>query len=191
MLSIEEGITILRPLLYLVIIMIIYSVFVFKMYKFMAKKNLFELNLYQYSRAKHKGLKKTVDIILYILEYIIIFPIISFIWVAIISSLLFFMSEDPFKLIVLGAVAVVVTIRATSYFSEELSTEIAKLLPFGLLILALTKISTFAFLNYPELVKQLPELWRNSAYFIIFILIFEIVFRLLYSFNILYPEAEG
>ena len=177
--------------LYLVIIMVVYSVFVFRFYKLIAKKNIFELNLYQYSKAKHKGLKKSLEIIFYILEYAIIFPIISLVWVSIISALLFFMSEDPFGLIVLGAVAVVVTIRATSYFSEELSTEIAKLLPFGLLALALTKISTFAFLNYPELINQLPDLWKNGVYFIVFILAFEVILRILYSLNIFYPDAKG
>ena len=191
MLSIQEAMPVLRPLLYLVIIMVVYSVFVFRFYKLIAKKNIFELNLYQYSKAKHKGLKKSLEIIFYILEYAIIFPIISLVWVSIISALLFFMSEDPFGLIVLGAVAVVVTIRATSYFSEELSTEIAKLLPFGLLALALTKISTFAFLNYPELINQLPDLWKNGVYFIVFILAFEVILRILYSLNIFYPDAKG
>lgn len=190
-LSLNDAITILRPLLYLVVIMIIYAVFVFKFYKLISKKNIFELNLGQYDKSKHKKVDKTFEVIFYVLEYIIIFPIISLLWVLVISCILFFVSQDSFAVITLGAAAVIVTIRATSYFSEELSTEVAKILPFVLLAFYLTKMSAFGFLSYPQILMQLPQVYDMLPYYALFILAFEAVLRILYSLNILYPEPKA
>jgi len=189
-LSVEGAFSVLRPLVYLVMTMLIYSAFVFKFYKFISKRDIFELNLSQYSKSKHKGIKKSLGVVFFILEYLVVFPVISLVWVSIISALLFFISKDPFPLITLAAVGVVVTIRATSYFSEELSKELAKLLPLALLVISLMKISNFAFSNYSEFIRQFPILWENVIYYMLFILAFEVVLRIFYSLNLLYPEAK-
>ncbi|MBW3023002.1 hypothetical protein KY308_02775 [Candidatus Woesearchaeota archaeon] len=190
--SYEEAVPILKPLLYFVVVMVIYTTFVFKLYRFMARKNIFELNLYQYNKAKHGGVKKFFEVIFYVLEYIIIFPILAAAWVIVVAVLLFFMSEgDPFSVILMGAVAVVASVRITAYFSEELSREVAKLLPLALLALVLTKISSFTISGYTELADQVPALWKTGVYYLIFIIAVEFVFRILSSMNIIYPEPKA
>ena len=42
------------------IIIAIYSIFIWKFYKFLAKRNIIELNLSQYSRTEHPFLNKGV-----------------------------------------------------------------------------------------------------------------------------------
>jgi hypothetical protein len=189
--SVQEALPILKPLLYFVIAMVAYCVFVFKFYRFMARKNIFELNLYQYSKAEHAGPKKFFEVVFYVLEYIILFPIFTLVWVVILSALLFFMSENAdLSIIILGAVALVTTVRIAAYFSENLSQDVAKLLPFGLLAFVLTKISEFQISSYKLLLEQLPGLWKVGLYYLIFIIIIEFTFRILYSANLIYSEAK-
>ena len=191
-LSLQEAWPIIKPLIYFIIAMVAYCVFVFKFYTFMARKNIFELNLYQYNKVAHAGLKKFLEVIFYLVEYIILFPIFTLVWVLVISALLYFMSENTaLATVMLGSVAVVATVRITAYFSEQLSRDVAKLLPFGLLAFVLTKISAFSLPHYSAFLEQLPEIWKIGLYYLIFIIILEFIFRILYSLNIIYPEAKG
>ena len=52
-------------------VIVIYSVFIFYFYRYLAKKNLIELNLNQYNNYDSPGLIKFFAVIFYIIEYII------------------------------------------------------------------------------------------------------------------------
>ena len=90
-----ENITlILKPLVTFIIGMVIYSVFIFKFYRFVAKKDIFKANLQKYNKAQHSGLSKFLGGVLYVLEYILLFPIFTFFWFVVFAGLLTFLVKQ-------------------------------------------------------------------------------------------------
>ncbi|MCK5177829.1 MAG: hypothetical protein KAQ92_08955, partial [Candidatus Aenigmarchaeota archaeon] len=57
--DIHEAIEVLKPLAFFVLGMTVYAIFIFKFYRFLARKDIIPLNLNQYNRAEHPLLIKT------------------------------------------------------------------------------------------------------------------------------------
>ena len=74
----------------LVLLVVLYSVFVWKFYRFIATKNLFGFNLNQYNKSEHPFFSKLIAGILYLIEYIIILPFLIFFWFTIFTLFLMF-----------------------------------------------------------------------------------------------------
>ncbi len=140
--SISEAYTILKPLILFIIGMVIYSIFVFKFYRFIARKEIFKLNLQQYNIESFAWLKKFLNVILYVVEYILLFPFITFFWFIVFSVLLSFLTrEQTVQNILLVSITLVSSIRVSAYYNEDLSKDLAKMLPFALLGIFLIDIS--------------------------------------------------
>lgn len=177
--SVAEGTILLKPLLLFIGGMVIYSIFIFKFYRFLARKNIFALNLNQYNYAQHSLLKKTLSIIFYIIEYILIFPIFMFFWFIVISSLIILLSKtNAINNILLMSMAIVATVRITAYYNEDLSKDLAKVLPFTLLVIFLFDISYFSPSKAIEIIKQIPTMWKTISYYLVFAICLELVLRI-------------
>ena len=136
----------------------LYAIFVFRFYRFLARKDVFNLDLKQYNRFKHKSLKKMGSIGFYILEYVIIFPVLIVFWSAIMAALLLFLSkgyDTPSVLLI--SMAVVGAIRFTAYYREDLAKDLAKMLPFGLLAIFLVDTQFISIVDSLEYVIQIPK----------------------------------
>ncbi len=179
--SLEEAIQAAKPLVVFVIGMVIYSVFIFKFYKFIATRDIFKLNLAEYSRSRWEDVKEIIVFLFYILEHIIIFPLFTFIWFIFFSLLLIFMSENhPTDTLFLFSMAVVATTRIAAYYSEELAREIAKTLPLTLLgIFLVTGLSYFSPESALLAIKSIPMMWKTIVYYLLFIVALEIILRIL------------
>ena len=193
-LSLDEAILAAKPLVIFVIGMVIYSVFIFKFYKFIATRDIFKLNLAEYSRSRWEGIKEVIVFLFYILEHIIIFPLLTFIWFIFFSLLLIFMSENnSINTLFLFSMAVVATTRISAYYSEELAREIAKTLPLTLLgIFLVTGLSYFSPESAVLAIKSIPLMWKTIVYYLLFIVSLEIVLRILLFIynNIKYKKFE-
>ena len=160
--------------------MVIYTVFVFKFYKFIARKDIFELNLNQYNSAEQGLFKQVISIFFYIIEYILIFPIFVFFWFGILTILLAFLAEgQPLTAILLVSMALIGTVRVAAYYNEDLSRDVAKMLPFALLGVFLINITNFSYFTAFELLSDLPSHWEIIPYYLIFIILLEFVLRIL------------
>ena len=71
-LSLSNAAEALQPLVFFLVGMVIYSIFVFKFYKFIARRDIFRVS----KGGDHSKLKKLA----YALEYIFLFPVIAFFW---------------------------------------------------------------------------------------------------------------
>ena len=170
------AIEILKPLFLFVIGMVIYSVFVFKFYLFIAKRDIIEFNLKQYStRARWAWLKKVVYLLLYIVEYILLFPIFVSVWFAVFSILLLLLSRQDISIILLISMAIVTTVRACSYYNEDLSKDLAKMLPFALLGVMLIDINFFSAESLLLGIYKVPSLFDTILYYLIFTIFIEFV----------------
>jgi len=159
-------------------VIVLYSVFVFYFYKFLAKKNIIELNLNQYNQSINPTLVKFFAALFYVIEYIIILPILTFFWFAVLSILILLLAKGiEIGTILLISAALVAAVRITAHISEDLSKDLAKMLPFTLIAIAIT---TSGFFNIGDLlsrVKEIPLLLSNIPYYLIFIMATELIMR--------------
>jgi len=105
--SVTEASNTIYPLVFFVVGIVIYSIFVFKFYKFISRRDIFRLTK-GYDTSK---LKK----IAYALEYIFLFPIIAFFWFLIMSSLIAMLSEVvAIENVFMISIVTIATIRITA-----------------------------------------------------------------------------
>jgi len=166
----------------------IYALFVWNFYRFLARRDLLELNLAQYNRYDHAVVKKLLAAILYVLEYIIILPIVIFFWFFVMAFILLaFGGNQSIAQVALIAACIVGAVRITSYYSEDLSKDLAKLFPFTILAIALV---TPGFVNVTELVARVSEignLFLDITFYLVVIMALELILRML---QLLTPEKE-
>ncbi len=132
------------------------------------------------------GQPSLVDFVVYVFKYIVVFPIITLLWAAVIAGVILLLSKQPdAAYAVLFATVIIGATRLLAYFSEPAAQEIAKLLPFVFLS-ALIFDPNFSFLNSAptDLGGFMSTLPQAEAYFI-GILLLEIILRLLYTAKLL------
>jgi len=166
-------------------VIVIYSVFVFYFYRFLARKNIIKLNLNQYNQYSNRVAVKLFAVVLYILEYIILLPIFTFFWFAILAILTLILAKGiTVSTILLISAALVAAVRVTSYVSEDLAKDLAKMLPFTLLAIAITTAGFFSIESLLQRISEIPTLFSNIPYYLLFIVTIELIMRiadLLYS----------
>lgn len=159
-------------------VIVIYSTFVFYFYRFLAKKNLIELNLNQYNQYQNQFAIKFFAGLFFIIEYIILLPVLTFFWFAILSILVLILAEGlAVNTILLITAALVASVRITAYLSEDLSKDLAKMVPFTLLGIAITTSGFFNPLGIIEKISEIPSLFTNIPYYLLFIIAVEVVMR--------------
>jgi hypothetical protein len=161
-----------------------YSVFVWFFYRHLSKRDLFKLDLskYELPETKWKRAKKAGSVFLYLLKYFIIFPIYVGFWFAILTFSVFLLSESvPIGQVALVSMALVATVRITSYFSEDLSRDLAKLTPFALLGVFLVKPDFFSLDLLVTRLNAIPTLGWEILRILSFCILLEWVLRLICS----------
>src|SRR3989338_3278988 len=144
-------------------------------YKQLARRDLFDipkLNL----KMKFVSI---VDRMVYILKYLFIFPVYSFMWFLLFSFLLFALSKSrPIEDILFLGIIVVAATRIGAYVSEKLAEDMAKLLPLTLIAIFLidpkaVTLETIAS-AFPVLMQQIPR----AAKYLLFIIAVEWLLRI-------------
>lgn len=166
----------------LIILVVIYSVIFWKFHRFIAHKNIFELNLNQYNTSDHPIFSKILAGFFYLLEYIVIMPIIILIWFGIFTIFLILFAEGiELSSIILISVIVVGAVRMVSYipsYGESLAKEIAKLLPFNLLAVSLITLGLSDFKGLINHISEIPAFLSQIGLYLMFILFLEVVMRI-------------
>ncbi|MBU2576158.1 MAG: hypothetical protein KKF50_00370 [Nanoarchaeota archaeon] len=182
---------ILLILLFFTAVIVIYAVFVYYFYRFLASKNLLNINLNQYNQYQNPALAKLFAVIFYIAEYIILLPVITFFWFAVLAMLILVLSEGMgIDKILLISAALVAAVRITAYVSENLSKDLAKMIPFTLIAIAITKPGFFAMEAMIERVSTIPTLFNNLPYYLLFIVGIELVMRGFTSLENIFKTGE-
>ena len=165
-------------LFFLIILVFLYSIFIWKFYRFIAKKNIFGLDLNKYNKTSHPLLTKLFAGGFYFLEYIIILPFIIFFWFAIFTFFMILLTDNlEIGSILTVAAIIVAVIRLSCYYKEDLAKDLAKLLPFTLLAIALFNQNFFNFERILINISTLPSFFNKIIIYLAFIIILEIVLR--------------
>ncbi|MCR4284704.1 MAG: hypothetical protein NUV97_01505 [archaeon] len=172
----EASLTI--TLLFFTAVIVIYSVFIYYFYTFLAKRNIIEFNLKQYNLYENPILVKFFAVVFYIIEYIVLLPIMTFFWFAVLAILILLLADglDAGTILLISA-ALVASVRVASYVSEILSKDLAKMIPFTLLAIAITKHGFFDVSALLSRIGEIPLLFSNLPYYLLFIVAVEMIMR--------------
>ena len=155
------------PLLYLAISIAIYSILIWHFYRFIAKRDIFKITV-----------KKHVKTVAF-LKYGFLFPIVAVGFFTVFALMLLFLAKDLEIATVLStSFAIIVAIRITAYYNEDLSKDVAKLLPLVLLGVFLVDPSYFRWSDIINKLNSLPQFFTVCIQFILLIMIVEWILRI-------------
>jgi hypothetical protein len=178
--SLNEALQIYQPLGIFVLGMIIYSIFIFKFYRFVARRDLFKYS--EEEESEKRWFERFLGNIGYIFKHIFVLPILIFFWFLVLSAILAFLSkQEGAQMVLLISIALIATIRVVSYYNEDLSKDLAKMLPFALLGIFLVDISFFSAETSLNALKEIPGLWNILVYYLIFLIFLEVILRLFFN----------
>ncbi|MCA9487791.1 MAG: hypothetical protein KC516_02405 [Nanoarchaeota archaeon] len=175
----------------MVLTVVIYSMIIWFVYRFMARRDIFPLDYEKFKRPNWPFLNKLIAGFLYFIKNIIVSPILIFFYYGIFTFILLSLTEGiSLDKILLVAAIIVASIRATAYYRENLSRDLAKLLPLTLLGVALVEGS----LNVGGVISSfsdIPSLFGKISIYFLFIIALEAILRLTDIFLISSGVEEG
>lgn len=169
----------------------LYAIFIWNFYRFIAKKDIIDISLWQYIKTENNFLKKFLTSFFYLVEYLIILPFLVFFWYAILC--LFFLvlaRTQTIGNILLIGMAIVAAIRITAYYNEDLSRDVAKVFPLTLLAVFIMVPNFFSFESLGERIMEIPSFLQQILYYIFFVVALEFVMRILAMIKQLFTPTE-
>ena len=164
-------------LFFLALLIFIYGIFVWGLHKFVSHKNIFNFDLNKYNKAKHPVLIKAIATMLYVLEYMIILPLLILFWFSIFGIfLIIFTDLDVGSILVISAV-IIAAIRITAYSNESAGRELAKLLPLTILATFILSPGFFEFERVLNNINQISGFFSTIYNYLLFIIILEFILR--------------
>jgi hypothetical protein len=165
---------------------VVYGVLIFQFYRFVAKRDVFGFDIEKYKRESESLSSRIFNSLLGVLKYGAIFPFFVFIWFAGFSVLLFFMAKNIGTPEILKiSVAFVTAIRIASYYNGDLSKDMAKLIPFALLGVALIEPNFFSLELVKQRIDEISFFVTEIATYFSFIVVVEWLMRILLSIKFL------
>ena len=179
-LDIGDALDLLRPVTVYILGMGVYALFVFKFYRFLASRDMFAFDLSRYAGSRFRWVRGFLHVTLYTGKYLIVFPVFAFFWFAVLTLILTFLSKgQTFPDILLVALATVSAIRVAAYYNEELSRDLAKILPFAVVAIFLIDASFFRVSESLDILKEAEYHSEHMLYYLVFLVALEFALRLI------------
>jgi len=160
-----EGIV---ALFYLIIMIAIYAIVIYHFYRFVARRDCFKPTKIKYS--------KTVGA----LKYVFLYPFVAMIFFMGFSVILISLTKvETYSIAEVLSIsfALIVAIRITAYYTEDLSKDVAKMLPFAILGVFLVDSTYFSIGAVQERLSHLPENVNSIVQFLLLIILVEWILR--------------
>ena len=170
-----------KPLLIYMAGMVIYSIIVFKLYRFVAHRDILKLNLHTYDHGLRGFFEKLKKIIYYFLEHIVFVPVIIFLWFAFLALSLFMLGSNSPEQTLLVSMALVGSIRVTAYFAEDLSRDLSKMLPFALMAVFMADLSLLEPSQLLERLKILLDYPTEIFSYLLIVVLIELIMRVIWE----------
>ncbi len=155
------------PMIYLFLSISLYSIIIWHFYRYIARKNCFKISY------------KNHAVVMGVLKYFLIYPFVAFLFFTGFSLMLLFLTKNlEISQILATSFALIMAIRITAYYNEDLSKDVAKMLPFALLGLFLIQPSYFNIEDILLKVNSLPSFFTLTVKFILFIVATEWIMRI-------------
>ncbi len=190
--SISNYISTITPLVIFILGISIYAFFVFKFYRFLARRDILKLKRGKYYEGLEGVIKKFFETILYVLENLVLIPLLVFFWFAILAALILVLTKTQnLDTILLSSMAIVAAVRVTSYYKEDLSRDLAKMIPFALLGIFIIDLSYFSVESSLALAKQIPLFLDKVVFYLLFVVIVEFVLRIIFAIVHKFKKVSG
>ena len=164
----------------------LYAVFIFHFYRFLAMRDMFRFDLSRYQDSSHRALRGFLHVVAYVFKYIVVFPFFAFFWLAVLTAILAFLSKDrTFEEVLLIALAVVSAIRVSAYYHEDLSRDLAKILPFAVLGIFIIDASFFTVEESLAVIREAVNNSETIFYYFVFLVALEFVLRIVMGYVML------
>lgn len=145
------------------------------MYISLSKRDLFHLDIADYLPKSKIRLHKFT----YILKYLILFPLFTFIWFLIFAFSLAILSKN-YRIadIFFFSIVLVSVIRVASYVSEKFSEDLAKLLPLTLISILLLNPTSITFATIKTTTTLFTKELPSTVKYLLFAVMIEWLLRL-------------
>lgn len=176
--------------------MFIYGIFIFHFYRFLAKRDMFSLKIEERlagGKLKSSGQKVSASlrVAAYIATNIFIFPIVVFLWFLVYSLFMFFLAQDlSIKSVFLVSSSLIIAVRIAAYYNEDLSKDLAKLLPFALLGIFLISPTFFSVNEVVDRLSEIPNFITQIAAFVLVAIAVETALSILYLIKIRFSKHK-
>lgn len=180
------------PTLMAILSIAAYSSFVFMFYRILAKRDLVTLDLSKYANDFKGKVQKYVRSLLFLLQYIVLIPLLISFWTLVLATILTLLSDGAdHSRNALIATSVVGAVRILSYWTEDLSRDVAKMLPFAVLGVFLVDSTSVQWSQFEDLLGNLPGLAESFYTSLVLLVILETLLRISHSIgNRLYPIPD-
>lgn len=179
-LNVNDALDLLGPVATYVLGMSIFAIFVFKFYRFVAARDIFVLDLARYEGLSFRWAKSLFHLVVYVVKYLLLFPVFAFFWFAILTVTLAFLSkEQTFSETLLIALVTVSAIRVTAYYKEDLARDLAKILPFAVLSALIINASFSSVSDSLDRLRMAGDHSETIFYYLVFLIALEFVLRLI------------
>jgi len=180
------------PTLMAILSIAAYSSFVFMFYRILAKRDLVTLDLSKYANDFKGKVQKHVRSLLFLLQYIVLIPLLISFWTLVLATILTLLSDGAdHSRNALIATSVVGAVRILSYWTEDLSRDVAKMLPFAVLGVFLVDSTSVQWSQFEDLLGNLPGLAESFYTSLVLLVILETLLRISHSIgNRLYPIPD-
>ncbi|MDP6870997.1 MAG: EF-hand domain-containing protein [Candidatus Thalassarchaeaceae archaeon] len=183
------------PTLVAILSIAAYSSFVFMFYRVLAKRDLVTLDLSKYADDFKGKLQKYLRSLLFVLQYLILIPLLISFWTLVLATILTLLSDGTdHSRNALIATSVVGAVRILSYWTEDLSRDVAKMLPFAVLGVFLVDSTSVQWSQFEDLLNNLPDLAEAFYTSLVLLVILETLLRMASSIRQQFarkPKAEG
>jgi len=162
-----------QALFYLILMIAIYSIVIYHFYRYAARRDCFKPT--ERKHTKFIGFCK----------YFFLFPFVAIIFFLGFSLILISLTKEgsyDIPGILSLSFAIIITIRITAYYTEDLSKDVSKMLPFAVLGVFLVDSSYFSFETVTARISTLPTYVNGIIQFVILIILVEWILRI--SLNI-------
>jgi len=170
---------------------VIYSILIFKFYRYLARRDVFKIDLQKYNTSEHPFFSKLYQTLLYLLKYFLIFPLVASFWFICLTLLLIVMSDHQLGTLLLISISFVSAVRITSYLSEDLAKDLAKMLPFALLGIFLVDMDFISYTRIVEGVLNIFNFFSVMKIYLIYLIIIELISRVIYDLIIWIKNEEA
>jgi len=180
--GIFEGLSVdkLFSVFSIIIIIAIYSIVIFHFYRYIARRNCFKPSKREHSKA------------IGFLKYFFLFPFVAFLFFMGFSLMLIFLTRNVEIITILyTSFILVVAIRITAYYNDDLSRDVAKMLPFAILAIFLIDSSYFSIDTVTTRINNLPNNINPILQYLILIILVEWILRVGLTIRyLIFPKKE-
>ncbi len=160
----------------------VYAAIVGTFYTFLSRRVLYETK-----PENRKGISGLIHrfggAVAVVLKYTFLFPAITFVWFAFISTFLFLLSRTvALETVFVLSISLVAAVRALAYYKQEIAVDLAKLLPLVMLGVLIVDPTLFSRELVESRVLQLAGALPEFAAFVVFVVVLEWFLRVSYFF---------